>query len=93
VFGKAASALVFVMGRVATSESPEMRNHHFPVRHPIYPDLPADTGSEDLLGAPASDAKNLFECGAVDPRIGQGAKVAGDGIEVAAPGRFIGHGT
>jgi hypothetical protein len=66
-----------------------MRNHHFAVGHAIHPNLSPDTGSEDLLGAPASDAKNLFECRAVDPRVGQGAKVAGDGIEVAAPGRFM----
>jgi hypothetical protein len=70
-----------------------MRNHDFTIGHAIHPNLPSDTGSKDLLGAAASDAEKLFERRAVDPGIGQCAKVAGDGSEVAAPGRFIGHGT
>jgi hypothetical protein len=66
-----------------------MRNHHFTIGHAIYTHLAADAGSEDLLGATASDAEKLFERRAVDPGIGQGAKGASNRIQVTAPGRFV----
>jgi hypothetical protein len=74
-FGELLAAALFVNGSFARGKLLEVRDQALAVGDAVGTDLMGDDGLEDLLGAPAADAEEFFQGGAVDPGVGKSFKL------------------
>jgi hypothetical protein len=90
--GDLLSAALFVVVAIALSQTAEVGDEGVPVGETVGADPLSDTGSQNLLGAAATNAQERFYSGAVDERAGKGFENLDYRWDSAVPEGFGGHG-
>jgi hypothetical protein len=79
------------MAAIAMGEAAEVGDEDVTISETIGADTSGNAGGQNLLSAPAADAEERFDSGAVDERAGEGFKGLDYSRDSAVPERFGGH--
>ena len=86
---KAFTPLAFVCGGIAFRQLSQIGEDIFLQSEAVLADGTPDERLQNLLSAPAADAENRFEQGAVDPGGGKGGEFGFGFVKPVIPGRFV----